>query len=95
MIHMRMGGDDANKVVYPIDNELRIRHLYLVALRSFFESHAAVDHDPSAVVAKQIQIHADLAATAEGNKPKVLDAGCHRVVDQCAINTPGASSVQP
>ncbi len=95
MIHMSMGGDDTNKVIHLVDNKLRIRHLYFVALRCVFESHAAVDHDPPAIVAKQIQVHADLAATAEGDKPKIFDAGCHRVIRQCAINTPDAGSVQP
>jgi hypothetical protein len=46
-------------------------------------------------VAKQIQVHADLAATAEGDKPKIFEAGCHSVIRQCAINTRGAGSVQP
>ena len=95
MIHMRVGRDDTDKVIYPVDNELWVRHLYFVALRGFFESHATVDHDPLAVVAKEIQVHADLAAAAERDKPEVLDTGCHSVNRQCARNTRRASSVQP
>jgi hypothetical protein len=60
-----MGCDEPNQFVAMLNNELGIGHLYFVATLTLFKRYATIHHEPVTIVAKEIQVHANFAATAE------------------------------
>ena len=79
MILMPVRQDDAQQVVAPLLDEAEIgQHQFDAGIGRVAESHAEVDHDPLALAAVEIDVHADLARPAEGQEDQFI-LGCHYV----------------
>ena len=67
MIFMGMGCDHSTQIVQKVFSSGSRWHLNaLLALRCSFKSDTAVDHQPLAVMAEEIQVHSNLTAAAKG-----------------------------
>jgi len=66
MVFVRMREHEAQQIFAPFGDEARVRHDHVdAAAAAFAEGHAEIDHQPLAAVAVEIEIHPDLARTAE------------------------------
>ena len=77
MVLMAVGEDDAEQVVAPLLDEGEVGQDQLDArIGRVGEGHAEIDHDPFALAAVEIDVHADLARAAEREEEQFL-AGFH------------------
>jgi hypothetical protein len=72
MILVGMREHDSRQAVAPCGDERRVRHLdpRATGLRAL-EGDTAIDHQPPARVAEQVEVHADFAAAAEGEEQQL------------------------
>ena len=79
MVLVGMGDDDADQVLAALLDEGGIGHHDLDARhRVVAEGDAEIDHQPLAGMAVEIEVHADLAGTAQGEEQELVVRGnCH------------------
>jgi ActR/RegA family two-component response regulator len=81
MVFMPVGEDDAEQVLLAILYEFEIGHDDVDArIIMGTEGHAKVEHDPFAVAAIEIGVHADLARPAERDEEQFLAGNGHAPV---------------
>src|SRR3546814_3939552 len=72
MVLVGVGEDEAGKVVAAVDDEARVGHLHIDPRQArIAEDDAEIDHQPGAIVAVEIEVHADFAGAAERNEEKI------------------------
>ena len=77
MVLVAVGQDDAEQVVAPLLDEGEIgEHQLDAGIGRVGEGHAEIDHDPLALAAVEIDVHADLARAAEREEEQFV-AGVH------------------
>jgi len=78
MILVRVRQHEADQVGAPLDDELGIGHQHVDTRRAVVpERDAKIDHQPLAGIAVEIEVHADLAGTAQRDEKKLGSGGCH------------------
>jgi hypothetical protein len=81
MILVGMGNDKSIKQVPAAGNEIRVRHLDAGTASTsssvLLKRNAAIHHQPAAVVAIQIEVHANFAASPQWQKPGSLRPRLH------------------
>ncbi len=76
MILMAVGEDDAEQVLAALLDELEVgQDQFDARIARIGEGHAKIDHQPFAVAAIEIDVHADLAGAAEGEEEKFFRRG--------------------
>jgi hypothetical protein len=76
MILMGVGQHQTDQIVAAAFDELGIGHDYIDARRIVVaEGDAAIDHQPFTGMAIEIEVHADLAGAAQGQKQQLVLAG--------------------
>jgi hypothetical protein len=76
VVLVRVGEDDAEQAVEPLLNELEVgEHQVDAGVVGIGEPHAEVDHQPLAIAAVEVDVHADLARAAEREEQQFVSGG--------------------
>ncbi len=81
MVLMRMGRDDPEQLVAPFDDKGRVGHDHVDPRLMFLlaERDAAIDDQPLAAIAVEVEVHPDLAGAAEREeieRVRIVFRGC-------------------
>ncbi len=80
MVLVAVGHHQPDQIVPMLGDEARVGHHDIDAgHRVVAEGHAEIDHQPLAVIAVEIEIHADLAGAAERQEQELAVAPDRRV----------------
>ena len=75
MVLVGVGQHQAGQPIAPGLDEGRVGHQDIDARLAFIgEGDAEVDHEPTAVVAVEVEVHVDLAGAAQGQEPEIARA---------------------
>jgi hypothetical protein len=82
VIFVGMGCDDARKVAERVYGPVRVGHFDLiVAVNLALKRNTAVNHEPTIIVAEEVQVHANFTGAAKGQKPQLLVRGLAKFHD--------------
>ena len=77
MVLMGVGEHNPGQIAPALNNKPRIRHLDMRRTTVSLKGNTAIHHQPLAIVAEEVEIHADFPAAAKGQKQEFTRAWRH------------------